>query len=277
MRSSLAWLLIALALATSRSRRQLSRRTSSSSSWTICAGTSLAPPAILCEDAEYRSARARRRVVSKRLLHHAALLAVSCQLSDRAIRPHPRHRRQHGSIGRKPPPVDVSDAAATRRVRNCVRRQVAHGQRRLSPAGLRQVGELQGQGQYLDPEIAEGDRTAAPVRGYITDILNSRALEFVRRTRTKPFLLYLSHKAVHPNIRQLDDGTLVPIDGEMFVPAESIGSSSSARRCLVARISAASSRQARVDADDRRSAAAGRGHRHRRGDCARTPARACGR
>ena len=78
---------------------------------------------------------------------------------------------------------------------------------------------FKGQGQYLDPEIAEGDRTA-PVRGYITDILNSRALEFVRRTRTKPFLLYLSHKAVHPNIRQLDDGTLVPIDGEMFVPAE---------------------------------------------------------
>ncbi len=78
---------------------------------------------------------------------------------------------------------------------------------------------FKGQGQYLDPEISEGDRTA-PVRGYITDILNSRALEFVRRPRTKPFLLYLSHKAVHPNIRQLDDGSIVPIDGEMFVPAE---------------------------------------------------------
>jgi N-acetylglucosamine-6-sulfatase len=78
---------------------------------------------------------------------------------------------------------------------------------------------FKGQGQYLDPEIFEGDRTA-PVRGYITDILNSRALDFVRRPRTKPFLLYLSHKAVHPNIRQLDDGSVVPIDGEMFVPAE---------------------------------------------------------
>lgn len=78
---------------------------------------------------------------------------------------------------------------------------------------------FKGQGQYLDPEITEGDRTAT-VRGYITDILNDRALAFIRRPRSKPFLLYLSHKAVHPNIRQRDDGSVEPIDGEMFVPAE---------------------------------------------------------
>jgi N-acetylglucosamine-6-sulfatase len=78
---------------------------------------------------------------------------------------------------------------------------------------------FKGQGQYLDPEISEDGRTAT-VRGYITDILNARAVEFLRRPRSNPFLLYLSHKAVHPNIRQLDDGSTVPIDGEMFVPAE---------------------------------------------------------
>ncbi len=78
---------------------------------------------------------------------------------------------------------------------------------------------FKGQGEYLNPEITEGSRTAR-VNGYITDILNDRALAFVRKPRSKPFLLYLSHKAVHPNIRQLDDGSVVPIDGEMFVPAE---------------------------------------------------------
>jgi N-acetylglucosamine-6-sulfatase len=78
---------------------------------------------------------------------------------------------------------------------------------------------FKGQGEYLNPEITEGNRTAR-VSGYITDILNDRAVAFVRRPRSKPFLLYLSHKAVHPNIRQLDDGSVVPIDGEMFVPAE---------------------------------------------------------
>ncbi len=77
---------------------------------------------------------------------------------------------------------------------------------------------FKGQGEYLNPEITEGSRTAR-VNGYITDILNDRALAFVRRPRTKPFLLYLSHNAVHPNIRQLDDGSVVPIDGVLFVPA----------------------------------------------------------
>jgi N-acetylglucosamine-6-sulfatase len=78
---------------------------------------------------------------------------------------------------------------------------------------------FKGQGQYLDPEITEGGRTGV-VRGYITDILNQRAVEFVRQKRSKPFVLYLAHKAVHPNIRQRDDGSVEPIGGEMFVPAE---------------------------------------------------------
>jgi len=78
---------------------------------------------------------------------------------------------------------------------------------------------FKGQGEYLNPEITIGNRTAR-VNGYITDILNTYALAFVTKPKSKPFLLYLSHKAVHPNIRQLDDGSVVPIDGEMFVPAE---------------------------------------------------------
>ena len=78
---------------------------------------------------------------------------------------------------------------------------------------------FKGQGRYLDPELTEDGRTTT-ARGYITDILNARATEFIRRPRQKPFLLYLSHKAVHPNVHQRDDGSLEPIDGELFVPAE---------------------------------------------------------
>lgn len=78
---------------------------------------------------------------------------------------------------------------------------------------------FKGQGRYLDPELSEGGRTTT-VQGYITDILNARAIDFIRRPRQKPFLLYLAHKAVHPNVRQRDDGSLEPIDGEMFVPAD---------------------------------------------------------
>ena len=79
---------------------------------------------------------------------------------------------------------------------------------------------FKGQGEYLDPEITERRPHRSRQRATSPTSSTSDALAFVRKPRSKPFLLYLSHKAVHPNIRQLDDGSVVPIDGEMFVPAE---------------------------------------------------------
>lgn len=55
---------------------------------------------------------------------------------------------------------------------------------------------LRGQGVYLNPNL-NVDGKVAHFEGYITDILNARAAEFVRAKHQKPFLLYLGHKAVH--------------------------------------------------------------------------------
>jgi N-acetylglucosamine-6-sulfatase len=55
-----------------------------------------------------------------------------------------------------------------------------------------------GQGVYFDPELnVDGERRK--VEGYITDVLTDRALSWLDEARggEKPFLLYLSHKAVH--------------------------------------------------------------------------------
>ena len=53
-----------------------------------------------------------------------------------------------------------------------------------------------GQGEYLNPYLnVDGKRTKA--EGYLTDILTDHAVEFIKRPHTKPFLLYLAHKAVH--------------------------------------------------------------------------------
>lgn len=53
-----------------------------------------------------------------------------------------------------------------------------------------------GQGQYVDPRMnIDGKDTQA--RGYITDLLNEQAIDFIDRKREKPFALYLAHKAVH--------------------------------------------------------------------------------
>lgn len=55
---------------------------------------------------------------------------------------------------------------------------------------------FRGQGQYQDPPLnIDGKQVNA--QGYITDILAGHAVEFLRRKRTKPFALYLAHKAIH--------------------------------------------------------------------------------
>src|SRR5262245_9361465 len=55
---------------------------------------------------------------------------------------------------------------------------------------------FKGQGAYPDPVI-NIDGKADKVTGYMTDVLNKHALEFVKQKHGKPFALYLAHKAVH--------------------------------------------------------------------------------
>jgi N-acetylglucosamine-6-sulfatase len=78
---------------------------------------------------------------------------------------------------------------------------------------------VKGQGSYLDPELnVDGKRERVP--GYFTDILNRFALDFVKRKHTKPYLLYVSHKAVHPDLVQNADGSVSDPTAGKFVPAE---------------------------------------------------------
>lgn len=78
---------------------------------------------------------------------------------------------------------------------------------------------MKGQGEAIDPELFENGRLAR-VKGYVTDIFTERALGFLREARDKPFLLMLSHKALHPNILQQADGTTIAIGEGDFIPAE---------------------------------------------------------
>jgi len=55
---------------------------------------------------------------------------------------------------------------------------------------------FKGQGIYLDPVVNINGRQRQ-LDGYMTDWLNRWALEFVNRPHPKPFMLYLSHKALH--------------------------------------------------------------------------------
>ena len=78
---------------------------------------------------------------------------------------------------------------------------------------------FKGQGTYINPEINEdGKMVKRP--GYTTDILSGYAVEFIRQQHDKPYLVYLAHKAIHPEVTQNNDGSINLEDAERFLPAE---------------------------------------------------------
>jgi N-acetylglucosamine-6-sulfatase len=79
---------------------------------------------------------------------------------------------------------------------------------------------MRGQGEALDPQF-NVNGTRVRENGYVTDLLTDHVLRFVRQTGNEPFLVFLAHKALHPNIVQHDDGSTsaVPGQGEGFIPA----------------------------------------------------------
>src|SRR5262245_60357377 len=78
---------------------------------------------------------------------------------------------------------------------------------------------MKGQGRYIDPELnVNGKRSV--YTGYFTDILNRFAVDFLKRKHTNPFVLYVSHKSVHPDLTQYADGSVSDSNADKFIPAE---------------------------------------------------------
>ena len=73
-----------------------------------------------------------------------------------------------------------------------------------------------GHGRLNDPKLNEQGRYVQHT-GYITDILNAMAVDFVSRTHDRPWSLFFAHKAVHPDAEQAADGTFKM---EGYRPAE---------------------------------------------------------
>jgi N-acetylglucosamine-6-sulfatase len=76
-----------------------------------------------------------------------------------------------------------------------------------------------GHGRLYDPKLNENG-TYVQHSGYITDIMNRMAVEFLERPRAKPFSLFFAHKAVHPDAAQAADGTLDLSKQGGYRPAE---------------------------------------------------------
>ena len=78
---------------------------------------------------------------------------------------------------------------------------------------------FRGQGTYFDPPVNDNGQRL-DLRGYASDLFSDRVADFIRRRRDRPFLAYLSHKAVHPELFQAADGSIrhVPKDGGFRPP-----------------------------------------------------------
>jgi N-acetylglucosamine-6-sulfatase len=79
---------------------------------------------------------------------------------------------------------------------------------------------MRGQGEALDPQF-NVNGTRRRETGYVTDLLTDHALRFIAESREQPFLVFLAHKALHPNIVQRDDGSTGAVPGQVegFIPA----------------------------------------------------------
>jgi len=78
---------------------------------------------------------------------------------------------------------------------------------------------MKGQGTSFDPVLnVNGKRKQ--FSGHTTDVLNEKAVEFLRQKRKKPFCLYIAHKALHPELTQRDDGSITDPKAAKFLPAK---------------------------------------------------------
>jgi len=68
-----------------------------------------------------------------------------------------------------------------------------------------------GHGRLNDPNL-NINGTYVQHTGYVTDIMNTMAVDFINRPHDKPWSLFFAHKAVHPDAEQAADGT-IKMDG----------------------------------------------------------------
>ncbi len=77
-----------------------------------------------------------------------------------------------------------------------------------------------GQGRSINPKLYENGNPPKVVKGYMTDVLTDRALDFLRDKDERPFFLYIGHKAIHPEVKQHDDSSVDLSYGSKYIPAD---------------------------------------------------------
>ena len=126
-----------------------------------------------------------------RLPHHADLLAQPGLDRDRPVREPPRDHRQRRARRDEPPAAQLPPRAAAPGLRDGAHRQVAHGQRRQAAARLRLLGELRRPRQARSTRCSTTTGRYSGHKGYITDIMNDLAVDFLEAEAQQALLAVL--------------------------------------------------------------------------------------
>jgi N-acetylglucosamine-6-sulfatase len=80
---------------------------------------------------------------------------------------------------------------------------------------------MKGQGDSNDPTFNVDGRQVKST-GYVTDVVTQYCVDFIKGEREsgKPLMLYVAHKALHPQTQQGPDGKLSDPAADNFVPAD---------------------------------------------------------
>lgn len=79
---------------------------------------------------------------------------------------------------------------------------------------------VKGQGDYFSPQLNIDGKRKQIKNDYITDVFTDYAVDFLKRDYDRPLCLFLAHKAVHPDLKQNEDGSLSDPSAGKFEPAE---------------------------------------------------------
>lgn len=86
---------------------------------------------------------------------------------------------------------------------------------KIQPKGFHYWCVLPGQGRYFNPEFVEMGKRKV-YKGYVTEVITDLCIEFLKRTKGRPFCLLCHHKAVHrpwrppPKYARLFEGVEIP-------------------------------------------------------------------
>lgn len=165
------------------------------------------------------------RLASEGVLFRHSYVANSLSGPSRACMLTGKHSHKNGFTNNEHGIFDGSQQTMPKLMRQAGYQTALVGKWHLvsQPTGFDYYEILNGQGEYYNPTFIQMDGSRKVVKGYCTDIVTDKAINWMEhRDRDKPFILFVHHKACHRDwlppmqyLRAYEDQTF-PLPGNFW-------------------------------------------------------------